>query len=138
MPNLPRIFANTISIIVGIMFLAGGLLFFLKYDPEAYDMEATGTIAEINEHYELVGNDHQLVHTVYIDYTVGDKTFEHVEFFEYNRKMKVGDTVNFFYMSEDPSQIAGSDKDKAPYFGLAFAVIGFALLVVTGVKIFSK
>lgn len=138
MLRVSNVMAKAISIAIGLIFLVVGLIFFLKYDPAAFDTEGTGTIVEINERYEYVGDDAQLVHDVYIDYSVGDETFEHVEFFEYNNGMKVGDTVKFFYMSEDPSQIAGSDKDKAPYFGLAFAVVGLGMLVVTVVKIIRR
>lgn len=130
--------AKTISIIVGVLFLAGGLLAFFKYDPAAYDKEATGTIVDIEEHYTTTGDDDYVEYTVYIDYTAGGKTFERTEYFEYDSSMKVGDTVKFFYMSEDPSQIAGANKDNAPYFALIFAAVGLVILVITGVKIVRK
>ncbi len=136
--NISNVFSKAVSIIVGLMFLVGGMIFFLKYDPAAYDTEATGTIVDIVERYEMTGDDNQLVHDVYIDYTAGGKSFEHVEYFGYNSKMKVGDTVHFFYMSEDPSQIASDNKESTPYFGLGIAVIGLGLLVVTGVKIIRR
>lgn len=130
--------SKVITIIVGLMFLAGGLFFFLKYDPAEYDTPATGTIVEINEYYDTVGEDSQLMHDVYIDYKAGDEVFEHIPYFGYDSSMKVGDEVNFFYMSSDPSQIAGADKESTPYFGLAFAVIGLGVLVVTAVRIIRK
>ncbi len=138
MSRFPHVFATVISIVIGLMFLIGGLLFFLKYDPASYDKQATGTIVDIEERYETIGDDDQLVYDVYIDYTVEGKTFEHVEYFEYHTGMKKGDTVTFYYKSTDPSQIAGSDKDMAPYFGLAFAAVGLVMLVVTGIRIVRK
>lgn len=133
-----NVFSKVVSIIVALMFLVIGLIFFLKFDPDAYDMECTGTIVEINEYYEHVGGDNQLMHDVFIDYTAGGQRFEHVAFFEYNGDMEVGDTVSFYYMSEDPSQIAGANKGSTPYIGLGISVLGLVMLVVTGVKILRK
>ncbi len=138
MLKFTNVFSKVISVIVGLMFLAGGLLFFFKYDPAAYDTPATGTIVEINEYYDYTGEDSQLMHDVYIDYKAGDEVFEHAPYFEYNSSMKVGDEVEFFYMSSDPSQIAGSNKESSRYFGLAFAVIGLIELIITAVKIVRK
>lgn len=136
--NFANVFAKSISIIIALMFIVIGSIFFFKYDPDAYDTKGTGKIVEIDEHYEFVGEDNQLVNTVYIDYTVGEEKYEHVEFFEYHSGMKVGDEVEFFYMSDDPSQIAGSDKGATPYIGLAFAIVGVIMLVFTVVKIVKK
>lgn len=128
------IFSRVTSIVIGIIFIVVGLIFFLKFDPDAYDMQTTGVITEIEEHYELIGDDNELMHDVYIDYTVNGEKYEHAPYFSYNSGMKVGDEVEFYYMSEDPAQIAGSDKNATPWFGLGFAVIGFGLTAVTVIK----
>ena len=120
------IFSALISLVIGLMFLVGGLIFFLKYDPDAYDMHGTGIIVEIDEHYESIGGENELQHTVYIDYSAGGQKYEHVEFMEYRSRMAVGDTVEFYYMSEDPTQLAGTGKENTPYWGLGFALIGAA------------
>ena len=133
-----NIASKIISIIVGVMFLAGGLLFFFKYDPDAYDMQGTGTVVDIVESYEMVGDDDQFTYTVFIDYEVNGEKYERIEYFEYHTGMQIGDTVEFYYMSTDPSQIAGSDKNLGPYIGLAFAVVGLVMLVITVVKIVRK
>lgn len=138
MGKIANFFSKSTSIIIGVLFLVVGLIFFFVYDPAAYDSQGTGTITEITEHYEMVGEEEELMHDVYIDYTAGGKTFEHAEYFEYDSGMKVGDTVEFFYMSSDPSQIAGSSKDKAPYIGLVFAAIGLVMLVITILKIIRR
>lgn len=131
-------YQKIISLIVGLMFFAGGLLFFFKYDPAAYDKQTTGTIVEINEYYDNAGEDNTLMHEVFISYKVGNKKYEHIPYFEYNSKMKEGDRVSFYYMSEDPSQIAGSNKESTPYIGLVFAIIGLGLIVVDVVKMTRK
>ena len=138
MENLVKIIKTIGCFVVGLLFLVAGLLFFFKYDPDAYDTEVTGTIVDINEHYELVGGDNELQYTVYVDYTVGDKTFSHAEYPGYNSSMKVGDTVNFFCMSSDPSKIAGLDKNAAPYIGLGFAAAGLVLLVIAVLQLIRK
>ena len=138
MSNFANFFSKSVSIIVGLMFLIIGSIFFFKYDPDAYDVPAIGTITDIEEHYESIGEDNELVHTVYIDYTADGTKYEHVEFPGYNSGMKIGDTVDFFYMSEDPTQIAGTDKGSTPYFGLAAAVVGLIILIVTVVKIIKR
>ena len=122
--------AKVISVLVAVVMIVLGLIFFFKFDPKAYDKKGTGIIVEIDEHYELVGGDNELMHTVYIDYDAERQAYKHAEFPEYNSGMEVGDTVEFYYMSEDPSQIVGSDKDAAPYIGLAFAVVGLIMLLV--------
>ncbi len=136
--NAANIFSKAISIIIGLMFLVIGLLFFFKYDPDAYDVEAVGTITDIEEHYETVGDDEQLTHTVYIDYSANGTEYKHAEYFQYNSSMKIGDEVSFCYMSSDPSRIAGSNKALTPYFGLGAAVIGAVMLVIVIVKIVKK
>ena len=134
-----NVFAKTVSIIIGLMFLIGGSIFFFCYDPADYDMQTTGTIVEITDYYDYTGQDDpQLMHDVYIDYTVDGVTYEHAEYFEYNSKMKVGDTVELYYMSQDPTQIAGSDKNMAPYFGLGIALIGLIMLIVNIIKIIRR
>ena len=132
--NIAGIFSKTTTIIISVLFIVIGLIFFIKFDPDEYDVLATGTIVEIDEHYEYVGDENQLVHTVYIDYTAGDTKYEHVEYGSDNHKMQVGDTVEFYYMSSDPSQIAGTDKELTPYIGLGFAVVGVIMLVVPIIK----
>ena len=129
--KLSSVLSTVVSIIVGLMFLVIGLVFFLKYDPDAYDTPGTGTIVEIDEHYESIGGENELQHTVYIDYSAGGQKYEHVEFMEYKSRMAVGDQVEFYYMSSDPTQLAGPGKENTPYFGLAFAVIGAGMLVFT-------
>ena len=125
---------RVISILVSLMFLVGGLIFFFCYDPAAYDSQGTGTVADIVESFDTAGDMDDTHYDVYIDYTVDGKKYEHVEYFEYHTGMKVGDKVEFFYMSRDPSQIAGSSKNAGPYIGLAFAVVGLVMLVVTVVR----
>lgn len=136
--SFPSIFSKTTSIIIGVVFIVVGLLMFTRFDPDAYDVKATGTIVEIEEYYDYTGDKMQLAHTVYIDYSAGDTKYEHVEFVEYNHKMKVGDEVEFYYMSDDPTQIAGTDKEYTPYYGLGFAAIGLIVLAVTVIKIFRR
>lgn len=121
--------AAAIAFPVAIAFLILGSVFFLKFDPAAYDVKATGTIVAIDEYYESIGGENELMHTVYIDYSAGGKKYTHVVFPSYHFGMQVGDAVEFYYMSQDPTQLAGTDKDIAPYFGLAFAVIGFLMLI---------
>ena len=128
--RIATIMSRTVSIIISVMFIVIGLIFYFKFDPSDFDVKASGTIVEIDEHYESIGGDNELVHTVYIDFFAGMKKYEHIDFGSYNSKMKVGDTVEFYYMSTDPTQIAGLNKEKVPYIGLAFAIIGFILLVV--------
>ena len=133
-----KLYSKAVIVLVSVMFIVVGLIFFFNYDPDAYDVKASGTIVEIEEHYEMIGGENELQHTAYIDYQVGRETFRHVPFPSYNSKMKVGDVVEFYYMSSDPSQIAGLDKEKTPYIGLAFAVIGLLMLVVSAVTSLRK
>lgn len=136
--NMASVFGKVTSLIISALFIVIGLVFFLKFDPEAYDVKATGTIVEIAEYYDTSGTENELHHSVYIDYFAGDKKYEHVDYGKYNSRMKVGDEVEFYYMSADPSQIAGTDKEKVPYIGLAFAIIGAVLLVITVYKMLIR
>ena len=125
---------KVIAVATTVVFIVLGLFFFFNFDPDAYDMQTNGTIVEIDEHYESIGGDNELMHNVYIDYQVGMKQYKHVEFPSYNSKMKVGDAVEFYYMSQDPTKITGADKNIAPYFGLGFAVIGFIMLIASVIR----
>ena len=132
--NPASVFGKVTSLIISLLFIVIGLLFFFKFDPAAYDVKATGTIVEIAEYYDTTGTENELHHSVYIDFFAGDKKFEHVDYGKYNYRMKVGDEVELYYMSADPTQIAGTDKEKVPYIGLAFAVIGFIFLAITVIR----
>ena len=129
-----RIFSKTTSLIIAVLFIVIGLIFFLKYDPDAYDIQTTGTIVEIEEYYDYTGDETTLMHTVYIDYTVDGTKYEHVDYGSYNHKMKIGDEVELYCMSSDPTQIAGTDKEFVPYIGLGFAVVGVIMLVLPLIK----
>lgn len=131
MTKIANVFSKVTSFVVAVLFLVLGLVFFFKYDPDAYDMEGKGTVAAIEENYS--GDD--LTYDVYIDYTVDGQKYERAPYFEYDSSMKVGDEVSFYYMSADPSQIAGSTKDAAPYIGLAFAAVGLIMLAVMVLKV---
>ena len=132
-----NVFSKIISFILAVLFIVVGLIFFFKYDPDAYDVKTTGVIVEIEEHWEMVGDDNEIAYTPYIDYTVGDTKYEHVEFPQYDSSMDVGDEVEFFYMSKDPTQIAGTDKAFGKYFGLGIAVIGVIMLAISVIKFFK-
>ena len=129
-----RLFRTIITVAVSAVFIVVGLVFFTSYDPSVYDVKATGTITDMDEHYESIGGDNELVCDVYIDYVADGKNYEHVEFGEWNSGMRLGDEVEFWYMSSDPAKIASAGKDAAPYFALAFAIVGFVILAVTIIR----
>lgn len=135
MSKISVVMVRIIPFLIGIVFIVLGITFFLRFKPEAYDAKATGRIARIEQHYESIAGENEIINTVYVDFTAGDKKYENVELKEYNPFMKVGDDIEIFYMTSDPTKIIGAGKDNVPYFGLGFALIGLAVIVIELIKI---
>lgn len=129
-----------VSILVGLLFLAIGLIGFFRFDPDAYDVSTVATISRIEEttEYDSSTESFNTVHTVYIDYTAGGQRFEDVEYGSYNSSMREGNHLKIYYMSDDPSCITGEDKEKVPYFFLGGAVLGAVMLGVDIVRLRRK
>ena len=124
------ILVRVMTLLVAVVMIVIGTIFFVKFDPDAYDTKGIGKIVEIEEHYESIGGDNELQHTVYIDYQAGKERYQHVAYPAYNSKMQIGDTVEFYYMSDDPTSMVTGNKNLVPYIGLAFAVIGLIMVLV--------
>lgn len=126
MENIVKIFSSVIAIIVGLMFMAGGLFFFFTFDPDEYDMETTGTIVEITEEYNI--QNEVWDYTPYIDYDAMGQKFKHVAYDTYKSSMEVGDEVVVYYKHGHPEEFVGGDKDSAKIVGLVFAIAGFLIM----------
>ena len=124
-----------ISIAVSILFIVGGILFFVKFDPDAYDCSTTATITRIEEEYNIT--DEQYDYHVFVKYTVDGNEYE-TEYGSYHSGMHEGDEVELWYMSSDPMNITSGNKDLAPFIGLGFAALGLILLVVDVIKFLRR
>ena len=129
--TLGRFSAKIICVLIGIVFIVIGTIVAVTANPKAYDKETTGIIVHIDEHWETHVDEDDLVHDVYIDYTVDGKTYTNVQYPEYKAGMQVGDEVKVYYQSENPLLIAGEGKDLLPVFGIGFAVIGLIMIAVS-------
>ena len=134
MMKLFRLYGRIVGILIGSIFIVVGLLFFKTYDPDAYDVKTMATIVQIDEEYDII--DEEYDYTVYVDYIANGKEYKNINYGAYNSSMDVGDEVELYYMSSDPTQIATPDKDIAPYIGLGAAVIGAGIIVFSIIKRF--
>lgn len=126
MGKLVKLYSSAITIIVGIMFMAGGLLLFFTFDPDAYDMETTGTIVEITEEYDQINETWN--YTPYIDFDAMGQKLTNVPYDTYKSSMKVGDEVVVYYKHGHPEEYVGEDKGFARIFGLIMAAVGFVVM----------
>ena len=131
-------YIKVFNIVFGILFLVIGLLFFFKFDPAVYDKTATASITGIDEYYDMVGGENTLCHDVYVSYAADGVTYKDVILGSYHSGMKVGDSVEILYMSEDPSQITTGNPSFVPYFGLGAAIIGAGSIIVTIIRTIKR
>ena len=118
-------------LLFGLLFLVVGTLTFFTFDPKDYDRTTTGTIVDFA--YRSDPGDDSVTTVVYVDYTADGSRYEHAEYPGYNFTMDIGDEVKLYYMSSDPSQIAGPGKNLMPYVSAAAAIMG-AVFFVVGVR----
>ncbi len=126
----PVIF-SILAVIFGTVFIVSGITT-LK-NKNLYDSTVNATVVDIQEEWQTVGEDDQLVTTYYIDYEVNGVKYEHVECPESNGNMKVGDTVEILYQSKDPSKISGRNiTSKGIIFiaGGAVAALGGGIAAI--------
>lgn len=103
---------------------------------DLYDMPAKGVITDIQEEWNGTDSDgfDEYTYTVFVDYEVDGKKYEHVEFPFYSGSMKVGDEIDLLYQSADPTQIS---ETNAGTHALIF-IAGGALFVLLGIVFFIK
>lgn len=120
---MPRRFA----IPFGALFLIVGLLTLFTFNPKEYNGTTTATIVDF-EQQTGVGDENNDIIT-YVDYSVDGVRYTHVPYNSYNFTMDVGDEVNIYFKTSDPSQIAAPGKNIIPFVGIGAAVLGAAVLV---------
>ena len=110
---------SILVVVFGIVFVVSGITTLKNKD--LYDSAVNATVVDIQEEWQTVGEDDQLVNVYYIDYEVDGVKYEHVECPESNGDMKVGDTVEILYQSKDPSKISGHNITSS---GVIFIAVG--------------
>ena len=138
MKKLISIILSIVFIVVGVFFVINGIST-LK-DKDLYDSEVTATVTDVQEYWD--DSDPEDAHTeltVYIDYEVDGKKYEHVECPETSGSMSVGDKVDILYQSGDPSKISGHNiTGGAVIFIAAGAIVAIAGCFSTFKSIIKK
>lgn len=123
---LPVLF-SILAVVAGVIFVISGISTLRNKD--LYDSSVTATVVDIEEDYDYSDPDNTTTTlTVYIDYEVDGKKYEHVECPETTGSMSIGDKVEILYQSQDPSKISGEHITSS---GIIFIVAG-ALLALGG------
>ncbi len=76
-------------------------------------------------------------HKVYVDYTVDDIVYDHIQLDSYNSWMSVGKTIEIYYNPENPRQIMSGDTTAFMIMlcvGAGFTVLTVILLISLIVK----
>ena len=125
---------NVLLIIVGVAVMLAGFVF-LKDSQGTF--EKTEAVITRIEEYREIGNDDELKHDVYVDYTVNGTEYKDVLFDTYSAGMKVGKTITIEYDVDNNANIRSSGAKFVPYIlfvaGSAIWVLG-ALNLIKGKK----
>lgn len=121
-----------LSIFLGVSLLAAGIFVFVNFKDSNYDGKTTGVITELAKATKESKATTRFL--TYIDYSVQGQKYEHVRYPKYSSFMEVGDEVDVYYMTSDPSQIADSNRTIFPLVGIASALFGFVTLAFEIVK----
>lgn len=133
-PGLIRFFAG--------IFLFTGILIMLSaaYDGYAYKsneehyvtVDATITEIRLVVTDGVAGEDEEVDHEVYVDYTYEGTDYHHIAFDWYDVDMREGDILPVTIDSRSPGEIV-SNEFWLVWFGLAISLIGYGIL-----RCFSK
>lgn len=111
-------------IVVELMFIIISLYGIFHKD---IDYEVTkGKIVYIEEYHDPINE--EFWYTPYIDYSVNGIEYKNVEYGAYDSSMKVGDEVNVYYSTEDPTLIQAEGFKKVPYIVLSISLV---FLIIT-------
>lgn len=121
--NKPDFRQAMIFVLVGLILIGGGFIFFL--DMQGTYQKTEATIVEIVHHHTVDGETDS---DVFVDYSVGGKDYTHVRLNSYDISMKEGKTITIEYNVDRPGKIRVPSAVIAPYVlwgcGLFAIVIG--------------
>lgn len=136
MNKIASILFPILGVVIGVIFIVSGIKTIA--DKDLYDTKVTATVADISEEWETSPDPEEpdrLVKTVYIDYEIDGKKFEHVTAPEQSDNMKVGDKVEILVQSKAPEKISAPDPAKG---GIIFIVVGSLAVLVGGFMTVKK
>ncbi|GEM_PF-2695658 len=123
----------TLSAVFLCLFGAAMIAFgiFMVKEPNTKTEKTTGTITELVEYYDWVGDEYQKVHKVFVSYKANDGVYyEDLEYGSYTIGMKEGDKVDIEYDPDDPTNISSPAGKFMPYIVLVIgaAVVFFGIM----------
>lgn len=131
-------FKRILGLVLPLIFLAAGIFVIvlgIKQLNMKKEYDETGTAIITGIEREWTGTDDdgfdEYSYTVLIDYEIDGKKYEDVVFPYYNSSMKKGDTVEFLYKTDDPSNIVPANTGTTAVIMMVFGSV-FALLGVFG------
>ena len=124
---------KSIPIFIVAVLLAAAAIFILTRPKVDYKI-CTGTIVDIQEHYNYTGDAPSTEYTVLIDYTVDGKEYKNAEYFGYDSSMKVGGKVKVYYNPENPEEIQAEGYQSVPYVFLGVSAACFIAGIIVSLR----
>lgn len=129
-------------LVFGLIFIAGGIFTIVISGiriskRHLYDSTTKAVISEIEEELDYSSDTINYTYTVFVDYEVDGKRYEHVEFPAYNSSMQEGASIDILYRSDDPGEIETPDNLRASVIGIvigAVAVVAGTVIDIKGLK----
>ena len=117
-------------VLIGIFFIVCACIALRA--PKADWVDAQGTVAEIQEEYDVINE--ETVYHVFVDYTVEGKSYTHVQYGSYHTGMQEGDAVSLQYNAANPAEIQAPGSVSIPYILIGVGVLAIVLGVVILVR----
>lgn len=126
------------AILLGLVFLVLGIYFLIN--PHEYEYTATATISDI----QVTGgewvtegdtNRYEENHTVYVDYSFSGKEIKGAELGSYSSSMKVGDSIEIQFDSDDLTHVSETGFDLFPVVAIVLGGISVAVGIIEMIKL---
>lgn len=117
--------------IFGFLFVAVGLLTLFTFNPKEYDSKTEATITDFG--YDYTTGDEDVQTYCIVKYRAKGKEYRDVRVDYYDFTLDVGDTIEIYYKSTDPSEITTKGKDLMPFVSIGAIAVG-AISLFVGVK----
>lgn len=103
-------------LITGVFFVVFSLIALFSAAKAEYK-STTATIKDIVVSYDAVNETNE--YSVLVDYNANGRHYRNIELGSYSSSMKIGDTVEVFYDTENPELIHTKGGEKVPFVTLA-------------------
>lgn len=107
----------------GLLFIVVGSLALFTFNPKEYDGKTEAIITDFGYEYDTGIDDNVNVYLI-VKYEVKGKTYNDVRVDYYHVGLDVGDTIEIYYKTTNPSEVTGPGKDLMPIVSIAAIALG--------------